>query len=65
MGEDRMNALLLLFIHKDIPLDYGSIVAKYARCNTRRMNFINPCSEWSVKNDSPPCGQIHVTTLIV
>ena len=45
MGEDRMNALLLLFIHKDIPLDYGSIVDKYARCNPRRMNFINPCSE--------------------
>ena len=42
MGEERLNALLLLFIHKDIPLNYYSIIDEYVRCEPRRMNFINP-----------------------
>ena len=42
MGEERLNALLLLFVHKDIPLEYGAIVDDYAKCNQRRMTFINP-----------------------
>ena len=40
--EDRLNALLLLFIHKDIALDYDAIIEDYAKCNQRRMTFINP-----------------------
>ena len=42
MGEERLNALLLLFVHKDIPLEYGAIVDDYARSDQRRMSFINP-----------------------
>jgi len=42
MREDRLNALLLLFIHKDIALDYDAIIDDYAKHNQRRMTFINP-----------------------
>jgi len=42
MREDRLNALLLLFIHKDIALDYYAIIDDYAKRNQRRMTFINP-----------------------
>ena len=42
MGEDRLNALLLLFIHKDVALDYDAIIADYAKRNQRRMIFIIP-----------------------
>jgi len=42
MGEERLNALLLLFIHKDIPLNYNAVVDEYAKRNQRRMTFINP-----------------------
>ena len=47
MREDRLNALLLLFIHKDIALDYDAIIDDYAKRNQRRMTFINPCNESS------------------
>ena len=40
--EDRLNTLLLLFIHKDIALDYDSIIGDYAKRNQRRMIFIIP-----------------------
>jgi len=42
MREDRLNALLLLFIHKDIALDYDVIIDDYAKHNQRWMTFINP-----------------------
>ena len=42
MREDGLNALLLLFIHKDIALDYDAIIDDYAKRNQRRMTFINP-----------------------
>ena len=42
MGEERLNAPLLLFIHKDIPLNYNAVVDEYAKRNQRRMKFINP-----------------------
>ena len=42
MREDRLNALLLLFIHKDIALDYDAIIDDDAKGNQRRMTFINP-----------------------
>ena len=40
--EDRLNALSLLFIHKDVALDYDAIIDDYAKRNKRRMTFINP-----------------------
>ena len=42
MREDRLNALLLLFIHKDVVLDYDAVIADYAKRNQRRMMFIIP-----------------------
>ncbi|XP_066274145.1 52 kDa repressor of the inhibitor of the protein kinase-like [Branchiostoma lanceolatum] len=45
MSEDRLNALLLLFVHRDIPLDYDTIVNMYAAQHPRRMLFVNPLSE--------------------
>ena len=45
IGEDRLNALLLLYYHKDIALGYDKIVDLYARRHPRRMSFINPLSD--------------------
>jgi len=42
MGEVRLNALLLLFIHRDIELNYEEVVDIFARHNSRRMLLINP-----------------------
>ena len=47
MAEDWLNALLLLFIHKDISLDYSVIVNIFASHNQRRMHFINPLDGWN------------------
>lgn len=44
MGEDRMNGLLLLNIHRDIKLDHDAILDSYARANGRRMKLLNPLS---------------------
>ena len=44
MGEERLNALLLLFIHRDIPLDYEAAVDEFANRYPRRMTFINTLS---------------------
>lgn len=44
MVEDRFNALMLLFVHRDIPLEYGAVIDKYARKYPRRMLFCNPLS---------------------
>ena len=43
MGEDRLNALLLLYVHRDIDLDYDKIIDMYATCHT--MMLINPLAE--------------------
>jgi len=40
--EDRLNTLLLLFIHKDMALDYDAIIDDDAKCNQRRVTFIIP-----------------------
>ena len=45
MGEDRLNALLLLYVHKDIKLDYDKIIDDYARQNPRKMVLMNPVGD--------------------
>lgn len=45
MLEDRLNALILLYFHKDIALDYDEIVNIYSRKHPRRMTFLNPMEE--------------------
>ena len=42
MTEDRLNALL--FIHRDITLDYDAIVDMYGNRHPHRMLFVNPLS---------------------
>ena len=44
MGEDRFNALILLFIHQDFSLDIDTIIDTYARKRPRRMLLLNSLS---------------------
>ena len=46
MREDRLNALLLLFIRKDLALEYDAIIDDYAKRNQRRITFIIP-PQWT------------------
>ena len=41
MGQDRLNALLLLYVHKDIVLDYEAVIDLYASRYPRRMVLVN------------------------
>ena len=45
MGEERLNDLSLVCIHRDIFLDYDKIIDIYASKYPRRMLLINPLSE--------------------
>jgi len=45
MGEDRFNALLLMYVHKDIQIDINKIVDKFAGKHPRKMMLINPLSD--------------------
>ena len=50
MSEDRFNALLLLYVHSDIKLDYKKIIDMYAMRYPRRMVLKNPLTEqWLMK----------------
>lgn len=42
MGQDRLNALILLYIHKDIALDYDAIIISFVPKRPRRMLLQNP-----------------------
>ena len=45
IGEERLNTLFRVSIHRDILLDYEKIIDIYAFKYPRRMAFINPLSE--------------------
>ena len=45
MGQQRLNALMLLYIHKDIQINYPKIIDIYANRYPRRMLFKNPLAE--------------------
>ena len=45
MGEEGLNALLPVCIHRDIFLDYDKIINIYASKYPKRMPLINPVSE--------------------
>ena len=45
ISEDRLNSLILMYILKEIKLDYNDIIDMYARCNPRRMLFIKPLGD--------------------
>ena len=42
MSADRLNDLVLLFVNKDIPLDYDAVIDLYASKHPRRMLLVNP-----------------------
>ena len=44
MSEDRFNALVLMYIHKDIYIDVDQIIDMFARKHPRKMLLINPLS---------------------
>ena len=45
MQQQRLNALMLLYIHKDIQINYPKIIDIYANRDPRRMLFKNPLAE--------------------
>ena len=50
MLEERLNALILLFVHRDIHLDYDKnliikIINMYATKHPRRMMFVNALAQ--------------------
>ena len=45
MREDRLNALVLMYVHRDIKIDTDRIVDMYATSNASRMLLINPFEE--------------------
>ena len=46
MLEERLNALILLFVHRDILfLDYDKIINMYATKHPRRMLFVNALAQ--------------------
>ena len=42
MGQDLLNSLLLLYVHKDIQLNYDAVVDLYASHYPRGMTLLNP-----------------------
>ena len=45
MGADRLNALILMYVHKDIPLDHNRIIDMFASRHQRLMLLVNPMSD--------------------
>ena len=45
MCAERLNALLLVYIHRDIFLDYDKIIDMYTLKYPRKILLINPLSE--------------------
>ena len=42
MSQEKRNDLLLLYVHKDIPLNYAQIVDDFAAKAPRRMKLTDP-----------------------
>ena len=42
MSDGRLTALVLLHVHRAIPIDIEKLIDKYARKHPRRMTFLNP-----------------------
>jgi hypothetical protein len=44
MCESRLNALMLLYIHRDIPIDYSKVLDMFSAAHPRRMKLTYPLS---------------------
>ena len=45
MTESRLNALILLFCHKQIPPDLDAVLNRFATAHPRQMLLVNPMEE--------------------
>ena len=45
MFEERLNALILLYVHRDIHPDYDKIINMYATKHPIRMLFVNALAQ--------------------
>ena len=45
MTQDRFNALVLIFVHRDISINYDKVIELYASKYPRRMLFLNTLGE--------------------
>ena len=45
MKEPRLNALILMYVHRDIKLDFEQIIDMYALRHPRRMLLVNPLGD--------------------
>ena len=45
MGQQRLNDLILLFVHKEIRLDVGAVIDRFARKKPRRMTLLNAMTD--------------------
>ena len=41
MGEDRLNGLALMSIHRDIEINFDDVITRFAQKKTRRMELLN------------------------
>lgn len=44
MTEETLNSLMLLYVHKDIPLNYDTVIDIFAAKQPRRMLLQNFCT---------------------
>ena len=55
MSEDTFNTLLLLYVRRDIKLDYKKMIDMYAMRYPRRTVLKNPLTEqWPMKESLSP-----------
>ena len=45
MGQQRLDDLILLFVHKEIRLDVGAVIDRFARKKPRRMTLLNALTD--------------------
>jgi hypothetical protein len=51
MSEARLNALVLLFCHKSVPLNLEAVVNRFATTHPRRMLLVNPAEDEGDEQD--------------
>ena len=42
MAQDRLNALVLMFVHKDLSVNHERVIDSFAKAYPRRLLFLDP-----------------------
>ena len=50
MGQARLNALVLLYVHKSLPYDLDRVLDRFATAHPRRMLLVSPLEDQSLDN---------------